>query len=30
VADFKEIVKKGIEIADKGTRNEFEIYGVRE
>jgi pyruvate ferredoxin oxidoreductase alpha subunit len=30
VADFKEIVKKGIEIADKGTSNEYEIYGVRE
>jgi pyruvate ferredoxin oxidoreductase alpha subunit len=30
VSDFKEIVKSGIEIADKGTRNEYEIYGVRE
>jgi pyruvate ferredoxin oxidoreductase alpha subunit len=30
VSDFKNIVKKGIEIADKGTKNEYEIYGVRE
>jgi pyruvate ferredoxin oxidoreductase alpha subunit len=30
VSDFKNIVKKGIEIADKGSKNEFEIYGVRE
>jgi pyruvate ferredoxin oxidoreductase alpha subunit len=30
VADFEEIVNRGIEIADKGSKNEFEIYGVRE
>jgi pyruvate ferredoxin oxidoreductase alpha subunit len=29
VANYKEIVKKGIEIARKGSRNEYEIYGVR-
>ncbi|MFA5309942.1 MAG: transketolase C-terminal domain-containing protein [Dehalococcoidales bacterium] len=27
---YKDIVKKGMEIAAKGSRNEFEIYGVRE
>ncbi len=27
---FEEIVNKGIEIAEKGSGNEFEIYGVRE
>jgi pyruvate ferredoxin oxidoreductase alpha subunit len=30
VSDFKDIVKKGIEIAVKGSKNEYEIYGVRE
>lgn len=30
VADFEEIVDRGIEIAEKGSENEFEIYGVRE
>jgi len=29
-AGFEEIVKKGINIAEKGSENEFEIYGVRE
>jgi len=30
VSGFKDIVKKGIEIAARGSRNEYEIYGVRE
>jgi pyruvate ferredoxin oxidoreductase alpha subunit len=30
VSDFEAIVNRGIEIADKGSDNEFEIYGVRE
>ena len=30
VAGFKDIVKKGVEIAAKGSKNEYEIYGVRE
>jgi pyruvate ferredoxin oxidoreductase alpha subunit len=30
VADFEEIINRGIEIAEKGSDNEFEIYGVRE
>jgi pyruvate ferredoxin oxidoreductase alpha subunit len=30
VSGFKDIVRKGIEIAEKGSRNEYEIYGVRE
>ncbi len=30
IADFEEIVNKGIEIAKTGSRNEFEIFGVRE
>jgi pyruvate ferredoxin oxidoreductase alpha subunit len=30
VSDFKDIVRKGIEIAEKGSDNEYEIYGVRE
>jgi pyruvate ferredoxin oxidoreductase alpha subunit len=30
VSDFKNIVKQGIEIAAKGSPNEFEKYGVRE
>jgi len=27
---FEDIVNKGIEIAEKGSGNEFEMYGVRE
>jgi pyruvate ferredoxin oxidoreductase alpha subunit len=30
VSGYKDIVKKGIEIAAKGSKNEYEIYGVRE
>ncbi len=30
VSGFKDIVSKGIEIAAKGSKNEYEIYGVRE
>jgi len=30
VAGFEEIVNRGIEIAEKGSQNEFEIFGVRE
>jgi len=30
VSGFKDIVKKGTEIAAKGSQNEYEIYGVRE
>jgi pyruvate ferredoxin oxidoreductase alpha subunit len=30
VAGFEEIIKRGIEVAEKGSRNEFEIFGVRE
>jgi pyruvate ferredoxin oxidoreductase alpha subunit len=30
VSDFKDIIKKGIEIAAKGSKNEYEIYGVKE
>ncbi|UCE98399.1 MAG: pyruvate ferredoxin oxidoreductase [Dehalococcoidia bacterium] len=30
VADFEEIVDRGLKIADTGNFNEFEIYGVRE
>jgi len=30
VSAFKDIVRKGIEIADRGSKNEYEIYGVRE
>ena len=30
VAGFKDIVRKGIEIAARGSKNEYEIYGVRE
>ena len=30
VAGFKDMVKKGIEIARTGSKNEYEIYGVRE
>jgi len=30
VSSYKDIVKKGIEIAAKGSRNEYEMYGVKE
>jgi pyruvate ferredoxin oxidoreductase alpha subunit len=30
VANFKNLVKQGIEIAQTGSKNEYEIYGVRE
>jgi len=30
VAGFKDIISKGIEIARTGSKNEYEIYGVRE
>jgi pyruvate ferredoxin oxidoreductase alpha subunit len=30
VSGFKDIIRKGIEIATKGSRNEYEIYGVKE
>ncbi|MFC1909078.1 transketolase C-terminal domain-containing protein [Chloroflexota bacterium] len=30
VDDFENIINQGIEIAEKGSKNEFEIYGVRE
>ena len=30
VSDFQEIIHKGINIAEKGSPNEYEIYGVRE
>jgi pyruvate ferredoxin oxidoreductase alpha subunit len=30
VSGFKDIVKKGTEIAKTGSKNEYEIYGVRE
>ena len=30
VTGFKDLVKKGIEIAGTGSKNEYEIYGVRE
>ncbi len=30
VSGYKEIVKKAINIAEKGSKNEYEIYGVRE
>jgi pyruvate ferredoxin oxidoreductase alpha subunit len=30
VSGYKDIVKKSLEIAAKGAKNEFEIYGVRE
>jgi pyruvate ferredoxin oxidoreductase alpha subunit len=30
VSGFKDIVRKGIEIARTGSKNEYEIYGVRE
>jgi len=30
VDDFEAIVNKGITISEKGSPNEFEIFGVRE
>jgi pyruvate ferredoxin oxidoreductase alpha subunit len=30
VAGFQDMVKKGVEIARQGSKNEYEIYGVRE
>jgi len=30
VSGFEEIITKGMQIAEKGSRNEFEIFGVRE
>jgi pyruvate ferredoxin oxidoreductase alpha subunit len=30
VSGFKDIVKQGIDIAAKGSKNEYEVYGVRE
>ena len=30
VSGFEEIITKGVQIAEKGSRNEFEIFGVRE
>jgi len=30
VSGFKDIVKKGIDIAARGSQNEYEIYGVKE
>ena len=30
VAGFKDLIEKGIEIAKTGSKNEYEIYGVRE
>jgi len=30
VSGYKDIVKKGIEIAAKGSKNEYEMYGVKE
>jgi len=30
VAGFKDLIKKGVEIAANGSKNEYEIYGVRE
>jgi pyruvate ferredoxin oxidoreductase alpha subunit len=30
VAGFKDLIKKGIEIAAKGSKNEYEIYGLKE
>jgi pyruvate ferredoxin oxidoreductase alpha subunit len=30
VSGYKDIVKKGIEIAENGSKNEYEIYGVKE
>ncbi len=30
VAGFEEMVKKGVEIVDRGVEKEFEMFGVRE
>jgi len=30
VSGFKDIIRKGMDIAGKGSKNEYEIYGVRE
>jgi pyruvate ferredoxin oxidoreductase alpha subunit len=30
MAGFKEIINRGVEIAQKGSESEFEIFGVRE
>ena len=30
LAGFEDIVKRGVEIAQKGSEQEYEIYGVRE
>ena len=30
VAGFKDLISKGMEIARTGSKNEYEIYGVRE
>ena len=30
VAGFKDLIEKGVEIATNGSKNEYEIYGVRE
>ena len=30
VSGFKNLIKRGIEIARTGSKNEYEIYGVRE
>jgi pyruvate ferredoxin oxidoreductase alpha subunit len=30
VSDFQDIIRRAREIADKGSQNEYEIYGVRE
>lgn len=30
VGNFEELIKRGIDIAENGSENEFEIYGVRE
>ena len=30
VHDFEKIVKRGIEVANKGSDTEFEMYGVRQ
>jgi len=30
IASFEEIINKGVEISQKGSENEFEIFGVRE
>jgi pyruvate ferredoxin oxidoreductase alpha subunit len=30
LTDFEEIVNRGIEVARKGSKREFEVYGIRE